>query len=174
MNELDKLFNNLQEAEGEEDDYKGINLKLEGDEVSQANDPYVKKNTLKHQEYRIIKLGKEDFLKNGQMIQISVSDPFDEKVFHPTDKIILAKHNERYFACGSFCGFDYTNLATGAFLGDKLICPTCGSNYNIQNGFVDQGPSLRNIASFMTQVREEQLQVIIPEHVPAFSQKKFI
>jgi len=27
------------------------------------------------------------------MIQVSVCDPFDEKSFHPIDKIIIAKHN---------------------------------------------------------------------------------
>ena len=71
------------------------------------------------------------------MIQVSVCDPFDETLYHPTDKVIIAKHNDRYHAVGSFCGFDYTNLASGAFLGDKLICPTCGSCYNIVNGYVD-------------------------------------
>lgn len=81
-------------------------------------------------------------------------DPFDEKKYHPTDKVIITKHNDQYHATGSFCGFDYTNLATGVFLGEKLICPTCGSTYNINNGFVDQGPSLRNISSFMVQQRE--------------------
>lgn len=85
------------------------------------------------------------------MISVSVSDPFDEKKFHPTDKVIIAKHNNQYYGVGSFCGFDYTNLANGAFLGEKLICPTCGSTYNIENGFVDSGPSLRNISSFLIQ-----------------------
>jgi nitrite reductase/ring-hydroxylating ferredoxin subunit len=72
-------------------------------------------------------------------------------VFHPTDKVVICKIGDSYFALGSFCGFDFTNLATGAFLGEKLICPTCGSTYNINNGFVDQGPSLRGISSFLVQ-----------------------
>ena len=90
-------------------------------------------------------------LKNGQMIQVSVCDPFDENTFHPTDKVVIAKHLDKYYAVGSFCGFDYTNLATGALLGDKLICPTCGSTYNVKSGLVDQGPSIRNISSFLIQ-----------------------
>jgi nitrite reductase/ring-hydroxylating ferredoxin subunit len=112
---------------------------------------------MKHQEYRTIKVGPVDLLKNGQMIQVSVCDPFDDTKFHPTDKVIIAKHNDKYYAVGSFCGFDYTNLATGAFLGEKLICPTCGSNYNIINGFVDQGPSLRSISSFLIQQRDNKI-----------------
>ena len=114
-------------------------------------DPYAKQKTrmMKHQEYRTIKVGPEDLLKNGQMIQVSVCDPFDDNKYHPTDKVIIAKHNDQYYALGSFCGFDYTNLANGAFLGEKLICPTCGSTYSIMNGFVEQGPAMRNISSFL-------------------------
>ena len=72
---------------------------------------------MRHEEYRKIKVGPETLLKNGQMIQVSVSDPFDENLFHPTDKIVIAKHNDKYYALGSFCGFDYTNIVTGALLG---------------------------------------------------------
>ena len=39
---------------------------------------------------------------------------------------------------------------------------------------MDQGPSLRNISSFLIQNREEKVKMVIPEHVPAFAKKKFI
>lgn len=71
------------------------------------------------------------------MVQIAICDPLNENKFHPTDKIILMKHKGNHYATGSFCGFDFTNLATGALIGEKLICPTCGSNYDIKNGYVD-------------------------------------
>ena len=102
------------------------------------------------------------------MVQIAISDAFNQKKFFPTDKIILGKHDDTYFATGSFCGFDFTNLATGALIGEKLICPTCGSNYDINSGFVDQGPAMRNISSFSVKIREEEIKVTLPEHVPAF------
>jgi hypothetical protein len=59
-------------------------------------DPYAKSqaNMMKHQEYRTIKVGPVDLLKNGQMIQVSVCDPFDENKYHPTDKVIIAKLND--------------------------------------------------------------------------------
>ena len=132
------------------------------------------KAILKNQEFRTIKVGPSNLSKNGQMIQVSVSDPFKEDLYHPTDKVIIGKLNGRYYAIGSFCGFDYTNLAKGAFLGEKIICPTCGSNYSIRTGFVDQGPSMRNISSFPINTREDNIQLVIPEHVPAFQRKKFI
>jgi len=89
------------------------------------------------------------------MLQIAVCDPNDEKLFYPTDKILLIKHNDHFFALGSFCGYDFTNLATGALLGEKLVCPTCLSAYDIKNGIVDNGPSMRNLTSFNIAVRDE-------------------
>ena len=68
-------------------------------------------------EFRTIEIGSSDLLSNGQMIQVSVCDPFDAKKFHPTDKVLICKYNHQYYALGSFCGFDYTNLGTGVFLG---------------------------------------------------------
>jgi len=59
-------------------------------------------------------------------------------------------------------------------IGEKLICPTCGSNYDIMSGFVDQGPALRNLSSFVVQTREEEIKLIVPDHIPAFAQKKFL
>jgi len=92
---------------------------------------------MKHQEYRTVTIGPEDLLKNGKMVQISISDAFDKKKFYPTDKIILCMHQGKHYALGSFCGFDFTNLATGALIGEKIICPTCGSNYDITSGIVE-------------------------------------
>ena len=83
-------------------------------------------------------------------------------------------HKNRLYALGSYCGFDFTNLATGALLGEKLICPTCCSSYDIKNGLVDIGPSMRNLSSFNIKVREEEIKVTVPEHIPAFAKRKFL
>ena len=108
------------------------------------------------------------------MLQVAISDPFHKELFHPTDKIIVLKHKGKHFALGSYCGFDFTNLAQGALLGEKLICPTCCSSYDIKSGLVDIGPSMRNIASFNTNYREGRIQVTVPEHIPAFAKKKYL
>src|SRR5688500_13487448 len=92
MQELDSLYSESKSTGDEDDD----------DDHSEEyiRDPYArsKAHLMKHQEYRTIKVGPDTLLKNGQMIQVSVCDPFDENLFHPTDKIILAKHNGKYFA----------------------------------------------------------------------------
>ena len=84
------------------------------------------------------------------------------------------KHKDQLYATGSYCGFDFTNLATGALLGEKLICPTCGSVYDIKSGLVDNGPSMRNLSSFSIKVREGQIKLTVPEHIPAFARRKFL
>jgi len=59
-------------------------------------------------------------------------------------------------------------------IGERLFCPNCGSAYDIKNGYVDNGPTLRAISSFVVNVRDEKLQVVVPEHIPAFARKKML
>ena len=141
-----------------------------------ALDPYLKKKDrfVKPQRFRTITVGPEDLLRDGQMVQVAISDAFDETQFHPADKILLVKHDGRYLALGSFCGFCYSNLGQGACIGEKLACPGCGSNYDITSGLPDQGPNLRNLSTFNCAVRKGQIEVTVPEHIPAFSKKKFV
>lgn len=155
------------------DDLKEDNRPL----LDQIKDPYVKKKTsgnLTPQQFRQVTIGPEDMLKDGQMLQVAISDPFNKDIFHPTDKVIVLKHKGQHYALGSYCGFDFTNLARGALLGEKLICPTCCSSYDIKSGIVDIGPTMRNIASFNTSFREGKVQVTVPEHIPAFAKKKYL
>ena len=102
MKDLDKMYGedeDLQDDENEEFHDDDQMDDLPDSTVDRANeahrklDPYIKKrNTMmRHKEYRTITVGAENLLKNGQMIQVSVSDPFNKDKFHPTDKIILCK-----------------------------------------------------------------------------------
>ena len=161
--------------------YGGKTTEQELDEIEKEEeqamiDPYLKKQKrfVQPQKFRTIKVGKRDMLRNGQMLQVAVCDAFNEEVFHPTDKIILLKHQDKYFALGSFCGFCYTNLATGALLGEKLMCPCCGSAYDITTGVVNDGPAMRNLSNFSVKTRNDQIELTVPEHIPAFSKKKFL
>jgi 3-phenylpropionate/trans-cinnamate dioxygenase ferredoxin subunit len=149
---------------------------MEEETARMAVDPFLKKKQrfVKDQQFRTITVGPADLLKNGQKIQVSVCDALDEEFFHPTDKIILLKHEDSYLALGSFCGYDFTSLSQGAFLGEKLICPTCGSNYDVSSGFVETGPNFRNLSTFPVKVRDGMIEVTVPEHIPAFARKKFL
>ena len=39
---------------------------------------------------------------------------------------------------------------------------------------VEAGPNLRNLSTFSVKVRKGQIELTVPEHIPAFSKKKFI
>lgn len=95
-------------------------------------------------------------------------------MFHATDKVLLLKHEDKFYALGSFCGYCYSNLGQGALLGEKLCCAECGSNYDVTSGFVETGPNFRNLATFPVKVRKEQIELTVPEHIPPFSKKRFI
>ena len=110
-----------------------------------------------------------NMLKNGMKVQISICDPNNSEEFRPMDKVIIYNKEGKYFCTGSFCGFDFTDLNDGIFIGNKIICPTCSSIYNIENGLADQGPTLRNISSFPTNIRKKKVQLVLPDHIPAFS-----
>jgi hypothetical protein len=65
-------------------------------------------------------------------------------------------------------------LGQGALLGEKLACPGCGANYDIKNGHSESGPNLRNLSTFSVKVRKGELELTVPEHIPAFAKKKFL
>lgn len=102
-------------------------------------------------------------------VQVSICDPNNSKLFHPIDKVIVYKKEDKVYCTASFCGYDYSDLNDGIYLGDKVICPTCGTTYNMTDGIVDSGASLRNISSFPCQIRKNMISIIVPDHIPAFA-----
>ena len=120
-------------------------------------------------QYREVTIGDEDLLTEGKRCQINICDFNDETLFHPTEKIIIYKYDGTYFSTGSFCSYCYTDIgAEGVYLGDKMYCPQCCSGFDIKTGYVDEGPAMRGLSSFMLQRRDGKVQVILPENVPAF------
>lgn len=65
-------------------------------------------------------------------------------------------------------------MAEGALIGEKLICAECGSNYDINSGFPETGPNLRNLSTFSLKIRNGKIEITVPEHIPAFCKKKFL
>ena len=124
--------------------------------------------------FRSIKVLEEDMLKNGMKVQVNICDPENKEIFHPYDKILLYRYGKKHYCTGSYCGFDFTDLNKGIYIGEKIICPTCGSTYNIKNGSVDQGPSMRNITAFPLRTRNGFVEAIVPDHIPAFSMREIL
>jgi len=110
----------------------------------------------------------EGALKNGAKLSISISNANNKDLYEPQNKILLFKIDGQHYITGSFCGFDYTNLANGIVLADKIICPTCASTYNIRNGFIEEGPTMRNISSYPTYVRKKKVYGLLPLDIAPF------
>jgi nitrite reductase/ring-hydroxylating ferredoxin subunit len=108
------------------------------------------------------------------MLQVSVSDVEDDSSFEYTNKIMLFNINGKYHSTGAFCGFDYSPLSKGVFLNNKIYCPTCGSGYNVENGLVDDGPTMRNLSVFPIMIRKGVITAVLPEQIPPFNQRKMV
>jgi len=114
-------------------------------------------------------------LKNGKRCSILVADYNDDEKYYPTDRILIYKFEGKYYATGSFCSYCFANLGThGVFLGDKITCPRCASAYDIKTGFVDEGPAMKSLSSFNIQIRNEKVQVVAPDHIPAFAKRQIL
>jgi hypothetical protein len=53
-----------------------------------------------------------------------------------------------------------------------MYCPTCGTAYNIENGMVDEGPSMRNLAVYPNQLRKGLIQAVVPENIAPFNARE--
>lgn len=76
----------------------------------------------------------ESLLKPGRLIQLSIAKFNSPNEYDPLDRVIVLRSGDNYHALSSFCGYDMTDLANGVALGEKFICPTCGSEYRIHDG----------------------------------------
>lgn len=118
--------------------------------------------------------------KRRRMLQSATAkDPYEgkseddillEDPFNYFQKMLLFKISDNYFATGSFCPYDLTDLKEGILLGDKLVCPNCISEFNVADGSIESGPASRNIASFPVSLRDSKIFVRIPtEKLPVFA-----
>lgn len=65
-------------------------------ESNPYRDPFVAKRSEEERasKFRTVTVGPYNLLKEGQMVQIAISDKNNEEVFRATDKIILLKHKD--------------------------------------------------------------------------------
>lgn len=127
------------------------------------NKVYEAKHTNKMKEYNIESSNKEE--KEEETLE---DDP--KKYFN---KVVVFHANDNYYATSSFCGYDLTDLKDGVLLGNKIICPTCMSEYNIENGTPEHGPNMKFLATFPVSLKENKLFLKVPEDiVPLFSYHK--
>jgi nitrite reductase/ring-hydroxylating ferredoxin subunit len=138
----------------------------------------IEQNNLTHEkvEEEYLVLGDPDLIKPGMLVQFdlaklrhSKNKEFFDNLKDHFQKIIVTKYDEKFCVLSSFCGYDFTDLAKGELIGNRLICPNCLSEYNIENGHIEQGPNTKELACFPASVRDGQLKIKIPTpSIPLF------
>jgi nitrite reductase/ring-hydroxylating ferredoxin subunit len=134
--------------------------------------------TLEKVEEEYLVLGEPDSIKPGMLVQFDLATLRNNTKPNATlmdnlkdhfQKIIVTKFDEKFCVLSSFCGYDFTDLSKGELIGNRLICPTCLSEYNIENGHTEQGPNAKFLATFPASVRDNQLKIRIPRpSIPLF------
>lgn len=130
----------------------------------------------------LIVIGDDKTLSSRSFMQIDIEKSLDSKSNKIKDdsyidepykyfkKILVYRIEDNYFATGSFCGYDLTDLKDGVFLGDKIICPTCFSSYHVEHGYDEEGPNTKYLSTFPVSLRDGKLVLKIPkERIPLFS-----
>jgi nitrite reductase/ring-hydroxylating ferredoxin subunit len=143
----------------------------------------------KQYEEEYVVLGEQTIVPNRQFIQVDMdkmrsqdqantnkiesSNEGDEFINDPQryfQKILVFRINDNLYSTSSFCGYDLTDLKNGAMLGNKIVCPTCLSEYNIESGMSESGPNTKYLATFPVAVRKNQVMVKLPVgKIPLFA-----
>ena len=82
-----------------------------------------------------------DNLEEGKLTEISL--PSDDK-----NKLLVFKYKNKEYCMGSLCPHYNLSLKDAVIESGKIICPFHMSTFDIETGFVVDGPSLNHIKSF--------------------------
>lgn len=74
-------------------------------------------------------------------------------------KVLLARVNGQIYAIGDTCTHWGCSLADGNLMGEVVKCPCHGSEFNLRNGSVVEGPASESEPYF--EVREENGQILV-------------
>jgi nitrite reductase/ring-hydroxylating ferredoxin subunit len=173
------------------DEYVPLNEKVKmADQMDWSQVPSVRRKKFE-EEYMV--LGDETVVPNRQFIQVDIDKMRNSDKKKPSQtqvegqkqeedelylndperyfqKILVFRINDNLYATSSFCGYDLTDLKNGAMLGNKLVCPTCLSEYNVENGMSEAGPNTRYLATFPVAIRKGQVMVKVPmSRLPLFT-----
>lgn len=86
-------------------------------------------------------------------------------------EVLVFKYNDHFYCTSAKNPYDLEIcLRDGILIRNKLMCPLTGSAWNIENGDIEYGPCMDNLAIF--QVRENQkgkLSCFVPNNPPLYT-----
>jgi len=99
-----------------------------------------------------------DDLQDGRMIQGRVGD----------EDVLLARHEDEFFAVGAGCTHYHGPLVEGLLIGDELRCPLHHACFSLRTGMALCGPAFDAIPRWRVERRGDR--VIVHEKLPALAQ----
>lgn len=113
--------------------------------------------------YKNISLPSEGLLEPNASVN---SEEFDPK--RHFSKILVFRIGDKYYATGSFCGYCMQDLKNGVFLGNKITCANCLSEYSVE-GEAESGPNSKNLSTFRIGLSDNKLIIRVPKNrLPLF------
>ena len=106
------------------------------------------------QEYKV---ASQQELEPGEMKQLKAGD---------TD-ILLARHQDDFFATAAFCTHYGAPLVDGVLNGKRVVCPWHHACFNVETGTQTEPPGCDSLPSFEVIVRGDDVYVKVPDDAPA-------
>ena len=73
--------------------------------------------------------------------------------------VVVFKLEDGFYALEDICTHDGTEIASGEFDGDEIICPRHGARLCIRTGKVKSAPAYEDIASLAVTVEQGRIKV---------------
>jgi nitrite reductase/ring-hydroxylating ferredoxin subunit len=78
-------------------------------------------------------------------------------------EILIANLNGSLIAVGDICTHAQCNLSEGELEDNNVICPCHGGEFNLRTGVVEVGPPEANLPMYYVRVRDNDIEVGIPD-----------
>ncbi len=82
-------------------------------------------------------------------------------------EILLARHEDEFFATAAYCTHYGAPLAQGVLSGKRVVCPWHHACFDVSNGDQMEPPGCDSLPAFEVSVRGEDIFVKLPDDAPA-------
>ena len=103
------------------------------------------------------KVAARNDLSPGEMKQLKAGET----------EILLARHEDNFFATAAHCTHYGAPLAQGVLSGKRVVCPWHHACFDVSTGDQMEPPGCDSLPSFEVNVRNDEIYVKVPEDAPA-------
>jgi 3-phenylpropionate/trans-cinnamate dioxygenase ferredoxin subunit len=85
-------------------------------------------------------------------------------------QLLVIRDGERIVACERACPHEQADLALGRCAGGRLLCPRHYASFDLRDGTVSAGWSVRPLRLYPVTIREGRVSVLLPAREPTTPQ----